>query len=433
MFLQLLKYLNTIENYLWSYLAIPLIVLIGLSLTFKSRFSQITKFNQIIKNFLNASKNNQNDQGINPYQVFFASISGCIGIANIVAVCTAIQIGGPGAIFWMWIAALLGMIVKYSEVYLGISYRTINGRGGYNGGPMYYLQKVFKGKFLPVTFAVLLAIYGTEIYMFDVMTHSISENWHLNRFFVVGVILVLMLYISRGEVFRVGKIATIIIPIFLIIFSMMTIWILILHLKELPGFFYLILSSAFKGHAPLGGFAGSSMMLALSQGIARSCYSGDIGVGYAAIVHAESRIQEPHKQAQMTILGVFLDTFIVCTFSSLLVLITGVWTQDIPASLMVQIALQKYFPFMNYFMPTFLFILGFSTLITFFYIGLKCSNYVFPKIGKKIYYIYSISMFVLFSNLDQKFALTIMSITGAFLLSINLTAIHKLRKELKFF
>ncbi len=213
----------------------------------------------------------------------------------------------------------------------------------------------------------------------------------------------------------------------------MTFYVLGKHLAELPAFFKLIVSSAFKGHAPLGGFAGSGMMLAVSQGVARSCYSGDIGVGYAAIVHSESRVKKPEKQAQLTLLGVFLDTFIVCTFSSLLILVTGVWHQDIPASLMVQTALAQYFPYMQFFMPVFIFILGFSSLIAFFFVGLKCSKYIFPKLGKRIYYVYAISMFILFSMVDQSTALAVMSITGAFLLSINLFAIHRLRKELQFF
>lgn len=428
-----LTHLNQLDDLLWSYLAIPLIIAIGLYLTFKARFSQVIKFQRVVKDFVCASKMENTNQGIHPIKAFFASIGGCVGIANVVAVCTAVKIGGPGAIFWMWIAALLGMIVKYSEVYLGISYRRPNSLGGYDGGPMYYLQKITKSRFLPVLFAVLLCVYGTEVYMFDVMVHSLSENFQINHLVISVLLLSLIIYVSSGGIERVGKVSSIIIPLFLVIFSIMTFYILAQHIKELPGFFKLIINSAFKGHAALGGFTGSGIMLAISQGVARSCYSGDIGVGYAAIVHSESRIKQPEKQAQMTILGVFLDTFIVCTFSCFLILVTGVWHQDIPASMMVQTALSMYFPYMRYFMPIFIFILGFSSLIAFFFVGLKCSKFIFPKFGKRIYYMYSTLMFAIFSFLDQSSALSIMSITGAFLLSINLFAIHKLRKEIRFF
>ncbi len=220
MFTQVLNYLTKLDDLLWSYLAIPLIVGIGLYLTFKCRFSQITKFNKVVKDFINSSKMEDTGQGVHPLKAFFASIGGCVGIANVVAVCTAIKIGGPGAIFWMWIAALLGMIVKYSEVYLGISYRKANKLGGYDGGPMYYLQKITKTKFLPILFAVLLCVYGTEVYMFDVMTHSISENWKINHVAVSVVLLLLIVYVGSGGIERVGKISSIIIPAFLVLFSL---------------------------------------------------------------------------------------------------------------------------------------------------------------------------------------------------------------------
>ncbi len=433
MFIDIFSHLDALEGFLWSYLAIPFIVIIGVYLSWKSRFSQVRKFPQVVSHFFSEAKTTDHQDGIHPLKAFFASIGGCIGIANIVAVCTAIQIGGPGAIFWMWVTALIGMIVKYSEVYLGISFRVPNKNGGYDGGPMQYLQKIFSTKTVPVIFAIFLAIYGTEVYMFDVMCHSISENWHINHWVCAGIIFILVLYASRGGIERIGKISSILIPGFIVIFSGMSLWILGSHFTELPSFFKLIFKSAFKGHAPLGGFAGSSIMLAISQGAARSCYSGDIGVGYAGIVHAESATKKPHKQAQLSILGVFLDTFVICTFSTLIVLVTGVWHLDIAPSLMVQKALEMYFPYVWFFMPLFIFLLGFSTLMAFFCIGIKCAKFISPKKGEKLYYIYSSSMFLIFSFVDQKYALSLMSIAGACLLSINLYAMTRLRKHIRFF
>ncbi len=431
-FIHLFKYLDSIDGYLWSYLAIPMIIIIGLFLTFRFRCFQVVKFPTVLKTFYDSARSKREGKGVHPLNAFFASIGGCIGIGNIVAVCTAIQIGGPGAIFWMWVAGLIGMIIKYSEIYLGVRYRVQNDRGGYDGGPMFYLKKVVKGPFLPILFAILLAIYGTEVYMFNVVTHSITENWHINRYLVILAILVPLVYTSSGGIMRVGKVSIVIIPVFLILFCGMSLWILASHLTELPGLLLLIIKSAFTGHASLGGFAGAGILLAMSQGVARGCYSGDIGVGYAGIVHAESRQQEPKKQAQLSILGIFLDTFVVCTFTTLLILLTGVWNQGMPASMMVQRALEQFFPYMNFFMPLFLFILGYSSLIAFFVVGLKCAKFLHPKKGERVYYLYAIASFVVFTFVDQSYALTLMSIVGGILLCINLFAIHRLRREIEF-
>lgn len=430
---EIFNYLSSLDQYLWSYLAIPLIIVIGVYLTIQFRFSHFFKFNTVFKTFFETAKDKKTGDGVHPLHAFFASMGGCIGIGNIVAVCTAIHIGGPGAIFWMWMVGLIGMGIKYSEIYLGVIYRVPNGKGGYDGGPMYYLQKIMKNRFVPILFAALLSGYGTEVYMFNVMTHSVKENWHINHYLVVAFILLLVIYSVKGGVGRVGKIASVIIPVFIILFSSMSLWILGSHFKEIPGMFYLILKSAFTGHAPIGGFAGSSLMLAMSQGVARACYSGDIGVGYASIVHAETSSQNPKKQAQLSIFGIFLDTFVIGTFTTLLILITGVWNQDIPASLMVQKALENYFPYMNYFMPTLLFTVGYSTLIAFFCVGLKCAQFIHPKKGKIVYYIYAIISFVAFSFVDQNAALTVMSIFGGILLSINLVGIHRLRSKIEAF
>ena len=279
----------------------------------------------------------------------------------------------------------------------------------------------------------MLCVYSTEIYMFRVITHSVNVNWHVPSALVTILLLGLVLYASSGGISRVGKISTVIISLFLVLFSGMCLWVFLLHIGEVPQMFHLIFRSAFEGHAPLGGFAGGGIYLAVSQGMARGCYSGDIGVGYASIVHAESRQQDPRKEAQSAILGIFIDTFIVCTFSTFLILLTGVWHESVPASQLVQDALAFHFPYMEFFMPLFLFLLGYSTLIAFFVVGLKCARFLHPKRGAMAYYIYAISAFLVFSVLDQEYALTIMSIFGGLLLVLNIIGIFKLRKEIEVF
>lgn len=169
--------LTEIEELLWGYLGVPMILIIGLYLTFKSGFFQLRKFPAIIRTFLSFMKVHESQKGgVHPLKAFFASIGGCVGVGNVVSICTAIQIGGPGALFWIWLTAMIGSLVKYAEVYLGLRYRIPNGQGGYHGGPMYFIQQVFKGSWAPIFVSLLLCLYGIEIYQFNVVTESIANN-----------------------------------------------------------------------------------------------------------------------------------------------------------------------------------------------------------------------------------------------------------------
>lgn len=424
--------LDLLELNLWK-LGFLFIIFFGFYLTILSGFFQLRKFPAILRLFYSYfHKSDDSKRGIHPLKAFFASIGGAIGIGNVVAVCTAVQIAGPGAVFWIWVAGFLGMMIKYSEIYLALIHRVENSDGSYDGGPMYFLKKAYSGSFFSVLVCLLLCVYGTEIFMFSVMTHSLSVNWGLNHLFVMFTLLFLILLACRGGLERVGSLCSAIVPVFVGLFSLMSLYLIFQNLSELPSVVMSIFQGAFQGHAPIGLFAGSTSFQCMAQGIARGCYSGDVGVGYASIIHSESKLKEPVKQSSLAIFGIFLDTFIVCSFSLLLVLITGVWKDGVSPDMMVQLALSKSFPHMQYFMPFFLFLLGYSTMISFFAVGLKCAQYLSPRFGKSIYYVYAVSALICFSYVEQSLALTVMSICGVLLLLINLTAIFILRKELSF-
>ncbi|MBB63872.1 MAG: sodium/alanine symporter protein [Waddliaceae bacterium] len=424
--------LNFIDDAIWSYVGIPLIIGFGFYLSIHFKFPQITGFPRIISLFARlARKQTDEERGVHPLHAFFASIGGAIGLGNVVAVCTAVQIGGPGAIFWMWVAGLIGMLVKYSEIYLGLKYRIQNEQGGYNGGPMYFLQHAYKFTWIPKLVCLLFCIYGVEVYMFRIVTESIALNFAINKFIVLAVLLTLILIAVRGGVERVGKICTAILPIFILVYFCMNSWILLQHLNEIPAALMDIFTGAFNGHAATGAFTGSTMLVAMSQGVRRACYTGDIGVGYASIVHSESSMKNPAQQASLGIFGIFLDTFIICTLTILVILITGMWCTNIDASQVVQATLELYFPYMNYFMPVFFFLLGYSSMITFFVAGIKCARFAFGEKGVSFYYVYAVIAFVVCSFVGTQEALTIMSVSGACLLMVNLIGIVLLRKEVK--
>lgn len=435
-----LHYLDVIDDLFWGYLGVPALILMGLYLSIKSKFFQVRTFPKISKLFFSfiggcepTNCDGTQKRGIPPLQAFFASIGGCIGIGNIVSVCTAVQVGGPGAILWMWIAAAIGMLVKYSEIFLGVKYRVKNESDSYNGGPMIYLQRVFSGQFIPKLLAFLLCIYGVEVYMFKIIGHSISTTWHLDYNSVIMVLLGFILLAGRGGVKLVGKISSFLIPIFLILFFGLSGWVFILNYSKIPAVLAAIFKGAFSGHAALGGFAGSTLMMTISQGVKKACYTGDIGIGYASVIHSETEEAIPSRQAALGIFGIFLDTFVICTLSVLLIMVTDVWTLGIHEDTVVAAALGKYFPHVEYIWPVFIFLLGYSSLIAFFAVGKKAAQFLSPKYGSKVFFIYSTIAFLFFAFLgNENQALALMSVTGMLLLTINLYGMFLMRNDIEF-
>lgn len=428
------NFLSHLDTIFWGYIGFSLIILLGIYFSFKTKFFQIHAVPSIVKTFFHfLLKPHKNKEGIHPLKAFAASVGGMVGIGNVVGIITAVQLGGPGALFWVWIAAIFGSLIKYCEVYLGLKYRVARKSGGFDGGPMYFLAKAFKAKWVPLLISCLLCIYGVDIYLFAVVTSTVETNWDLNHYLVLFTLLGLVLVASIGGVSRVSKVCSFTMPFFIVIYIGMSLWIIGQNVAFLPEIFATIFKSAFTGHAALGGFAGSSAILAIQHGISRAAYSADIGIGYDSIIHSESCSTAPEKQARLAVLGVFLDNFI-CTLSILLVLVTGMWKAEtaIEASRLVQEALSQYFPLMHIFMPAFLFILGYSTIIAYFCIGIKCARFLLPKLGPKIYVTYGITILIIFSFFDQTKALLVMSIAGSLLLTLNLLGIYRLRKQIIF-
>lgn len=428
-------FLTKVEEVFWGYIAFALIILLGLYLSFQTRFFQVRKIPQIFATFFNFLRypSKSKERGVHPLKAFFASTGGMIGVGNVAGVVTAIQIGGPGALFWLWVAGMIGAILKYCEIYLGFKYRQANQEGGYDGGPMYFLKFAFGSRLLPIAVALLLCIYAVEIYQFSVITESVSTNWHLNRLSVILVLLGLVLFSALGGVRRIGEICSWVMPIFLILYFGMGLYVIAQEYAILPALFANVITSAFTGHAAVGGFAGSTAILAIQHGVARAAYSSDIGIGYDSIIQSESSSLHPQRQARLAIFGVFVDNMI-CSFSIILVLISGVWKSAIPleGSELVQVALGDYFPYMQFFMPFFFIIVGYTTIIAYFVVGIKCAVFLLPKWGKKFFIVYGSLAFIIFSYMPQMQALLIMSVSGALLLVINLLGIYRLRKEIQF-
>jgi len=421
------------EDILWGFIAFPMLMILGLYFSFKTRFVQIRGFPEVLKTFTGFLKVKDHEgRGVHPLKAFFACVGGCVGVGNIVSICTAVQFGGPGALFWIWVTAVLGMMIKYAEVYLGMLYRVPNESGGYNGGPMYFLQAAYSWKWLGGFAALLLCIYGVEIFQFSIIVKSVSYNWSLNPYLVSAFLLSLVIFAGSGGVRRVGNISSAIIPVFVVLYLGMGAWVLFSHISEMPNLFVLIFKSAFTGHAAFGGFIGSTLMMTISQGLRRGCYTGDIAVGYASVINSETSSQIPEKQASLEFLGIVIDTFLICTTSVLLILVTDIWHLPLDVGMLVQTALSLHFPYMDLFMPFFLFLLGYSTINAYFVAGIKCAEYLSPAKGRLLFYIYAILAFLIFSFIDSIHAQSIMAISGGMLLVINSFGIYRLRKQVNF-
>jgi len=431
---QILSILDTTESLFWEYGGVPTLMLVGIYFTFVSKGFQLIKFPRILKMFKDTLFDNRvNKQGVKPLYVFFASIGGCIGIGNVVGVCTAVEIGGPGAAFWMWVAGLLGMLVKYAEIYLGMLYRVSDGNNGYLGGPIIYLQHVAGGKWLSRIVAFLLCIYGLEIYIFRTIADTAIEGWNIHPFVVITSLIILIILIGEGGINLVGKVSSYILPVFLTAFVVMSLFVVAVNVDQIPAMFHLIMSSAFTPLAPIGAFAGCSVMMAVSHGIKRACYTGDLGIGYASIIHSQSAEQNPSREASMGVMAIFLDTFVICSISLFLILLTGAWHSGVHSKLMVATALGTYFPFINMFWPLFIFLLGYTTLTSFYAVGKNAAQFLWGQTGGMMYPWAATALFILFpciGSMDN--ALTLMSITGALLLMFNLYGIICLSDKIKF-
>lgn len=427
--------LDIVDDFSWSYIGVPAILLFGVYFSFKAGWLQFLKFPKITSIFFNFLKTDtgQERRGVHPLQAFFAAVGGCIGVGNVVSVCTAVQIGGPGAIVWMWLAALLGMIVKYSEIYLAVKYRVDNKDKSYDGGPMYYLKKADPSGLLTKLFCFFMCIYGVEVYMFKLMTHSFVTTWGFDKNLVIIGLLLLILIAGKRGVESIGRISAVLIPLFLTIFMGASAWIFANNLQGVVNAFRLIFSSAFTGHAAVGAFAGSTLLMTVSNGMKRACYTGDIGVGYAGIIHAESDEKSPERQATLGIFGIFLDTFVICTLSVLLIVVTGLWKLPIHQEKLVATALGMYIPHVDYLWPVFVFLLGYSSLIAFFAAGKKSAKFLSRKYGERLFTLYATLAFLLFSFYgDENNMLTFMSTIGICLLIINMYGIFRLRNHISF-
>ncbi len=426
------EYLAILDAWLWEYMALAIIISTGLYFSIKSRCFQLKiliRFKRYVTELQQSARTET--VGTSPIRLYFASVGGMIGLGNIVIVAATVTLGGPGSLIWLWVASFLGMLIKYSEIYLGIKYRIPNTDGGYDGGPMYYLQHAFGNRAIPLIVCILLCIYGAEVSQFLVLADTMVHTFNMEREIAIGALLILVLTSAAGGVRYLANICSIIMPIFMIGYVGVGLWVIIDHIYILPDIFAMIWHSAWHGQAPMGGFVGSSVLMAAHYGVSRAVYSGDIGIGYDAVIQSETQTRFPHKQARMAVYALLTDT-VICTISALVILVTDVWTLRLRPSDYVATALSGYIPQVQYFMALLFLAAGFTTIVGFLVVGQKCAKYLNPRFGRQLYLLYASAAFIFFSFYDQDKVILVMSVSGGILMILNVAGVFKLRNEIRF-
>ncbi len=339
---------ENLTGWLWGMPLLIVIVLTGVVYTFISGGFQFRHMGKIIVTpFKKDPELEDSKQKLTPFQAVSIAIGGSVGVSNISGVGTAIATGGPGALFWLWIAAFLGMIIKMAEVTLAVYYRTTAEDGTHYGGPTYYMEKGlgeekgFKG------WSLLAILFGGGIFITFFITlqnYTVSEaiGTTFNIPFVIpSLILVFSIYaIILGGLKRVGEIAGYLVPFMCLFYIVCVIIVLITHASAIPGAFGLIFKGAFTKQAAVGGFAGAAVAKALQLGFARSVYSNEAGWGTSPMIHATAETNHPIKQGIMGAFEVFADTMVVCTATGLLVIITGLWSSGLMGAELTLVALE---------------------------------------------------------------------------------------------
>jgi AGCS family alanine or glycine:cation symporter len=328
---------SEIDGIVWGpYVLIPLLLAVGMILTIGLRFMPWRELPHAFATMWRGRRHHPGHKGeLTPFRALMTSLAATIGTGNIVGVATAILMGGPGAVFWMWMTALFGMATKFCEATLAVKFREVTPDGKFVGGPMYYIKNGLgpNWKWL----ATLFAIFGT-VASFGIgnmtQANSVAANvvklgndygLNLEPWAIAAVLLVLSGAALIGGVKRIGLVAGTLVPAMAVIYVLGGLFVLAAHIEKVPGAIRLIFESALYGHAAVGGFAGAGIAAAIRFGVARGLFSNEAGMGSAPIAHATAIVDNPVKQGLLGMLDPFLDTIVVCTISALVILVSGQW------------------------------------------------------------------------------------------------------------
>ncbi|MBA2882171.1 AGCS family alanine or glycine:cation symporter [Desulfosalsimonas propionicica] len=375
--------LGMISSFVWGPVTIVLLVGTGILLTIVVPLIQLRKFGYAWK-LISGKYDDPKDKGeISHFQALTAALSATIGTGNIAGVGTAVAIGGPGAMFWMWVTAVFGMALKYGECLLSLHYRTIHPDGVVGAGPMYYIEKGLGQKWLGVLFAVFAAVASFGIGNM-VQANSVAEP--VQTYFgipklVTGLLIgALVFLVIVGGIKRIGQVASRLVPIMATFYVIGSLVVIFANISEVPAAFGMIFTDAFTGTAATGGFAGAAVAQVIRFGVARGVFSNEAGLGSAPIAWGAAKTSEPVRAGLISMLGPFIDTIVVCTMTGLVIIITGAFTSGETGADLTAKAFNMGLPGPGgYIVAIGIIFFAFSTAITWSYYGDRCIDYLFGQ------------------------------------------------------
>ncbi|KJG07831.1 sodium:alanine symporter family protein [Photobacterium angustum] len=380
------NFLKTFDSLVWGPPLLILLVGTGLYLTIRLGFIQV-RYLPLALRYVFGGKKDADSKGegdVSSFAALCTALSATIGTGNIVGVATAIKLGGPGALFWMWLAAVLGMATKYAECLLAVKYREVDSNGQILGGPMYYIEKGVGSKWLAklfALFAVGVACFGIGTFpQANAIVEAAQLSFNVPKEITVVILTVLVATVTLGGIKSISSVASTVVPLMAGFYIIACISVLASNFDAIPNAISLVIESAFTGHAATGGFVGAGIMLAIQSGIARGVFSNESGLGSAPIAAAAAQTESCVRQGLISMTGTFFDTVIICTMTGLTLIVTGAWSSDFAGAAMTTHAFAEglhssyYGPLM---VSVGLMFFAFTTILGWNYYGERCITYLF--------------------------------------------------------
>ncbi|HJE52314.1 MAG TPA: alanine:cation symporter family protein [Tessaracoccus flavescens] len=402
---EITKTLEKIASFIWGpFLLIPLLLLTGLWLTIKLRGIQFRTLGSAMRLALWERKDAEAEGGdISQFQALTTALAATVGVGNIVGVATAISVGGPGALFWMWVTGLVGMASKYSEAFLAVRFRTVDAKGEASGGPQYYLKKALPGQWgvaLSVIFAVfaVLASFGIgNMTQGNAVAANLHDAFGVNIQIAGVVMAILVALVIIGGIKWIGNVTAAFVPIMIVLYVLASLYILAVNVVDIPAALALIFTQAFTGKAAASGLL-ASLLIAIQMGVARGIFSNESGMGSAAIAAAAAKTTHPVRQGLVSMTQTFIDTIIVVSCTGLVIITTGVWNEaDVSPAVLTSMAFSHGLPgnWGGYIVAIGVVLFAFSTILGWSYYGDRCIERLFGA-GSTLPYriIFSIIVYV---------------------------------------
>lgn len=433
---QVQSILSTIDSIIWGPPLLILLVGTGIYLTWRLKLLQIFKLPLALKYIFSKDEDKDEDAkgDVTSYGALCTALSATIGTGNIVGVATAIKAGGPGALFWMWIAAFFGMATKYAEGLLAIKYREVDENGQMSGGPMYYIKNGLGLNWL----AKLFAIFGVGVALLGIGTFgqvkSIADaaqiGFNIPLVATAVVVTILVALVTLGGIKRISSVSEKVVPFMAILYIVGVILVLIFNFTKIPSAISLIIRSAFNPEAALGGAVGITISIAMQRGIGRGVFSNEAGLGSAPIAAAAAKTKSPVKQGLISMTGTFIDTIIICTMTGIVIVVTGSFSGNLEGAALTTAAFENGLPIAilgKYIVNMGLIFFAFTTILGWNYYGERCIAYLFGVRGIKPYKIIFIVLVAIGPFLPLEMIFIIADIVNGLMAFPNLIGLIGLR------